>query len=1139
MNNINSDLKHTAKVFSRAARFKPRVHRRYVKLEREGGICTTRRKDRTPLKSVFRRTQRQIQETFSTLTYEDLEKTQRALSKISLATETLRDRYARRAGNIFVRLGWIKPREKMDTLYRADQLLEKVQAAQEILAKISEGGDDLSSLKNQFLVLNRRGFLLKLAQNSEEGMLFETCRPVIEELATERFIQGYPRSKFLPYVNYRQLSSAANLRLPQGHNDEFEPLRHLLRNPRRNFFLPNNFKVRDLPIWMKIARDCGNRHLLAHVYIAETRSITAYVVYNIRRLIRNPAAQITKRYLADLQMLQRTQLLKNDEFRRAAGLDGPFFRDLADLEEPITTEDFRSKAILFTLQRHTNLDHAHAFLPYIFEAERLNRALASNQFTLKDTETLHTIFMLRLFHDDQLAETFKGDLPLVHKIMSKNPRYEEEEEPNLQTSALIYMYQVMELDDAAEVAKNLFIFEALNRLNKLFFDKDWKDTDYRNLLQVAKEDLIHDEHFVEVFGDRIPLLQSLNKLGQYPEDYRFALRVAAFILQVEKLCDPAQINFEVIHAFEMGPKRRLDRVKENGSIFQLATLGKHLSRADENLYAEFRKLFPRIAELQRLACLPHEAHEPFEIFALRFSMDQNDKQAWTHLMQASYVDRKLPFTGLQIEMPNINEVSAGTMAVIQQKLPYVAHAMIVKSRGNTHPDMSLDDQILWRKPVVLGISTYNNHGRKFSNTGQKLLQFEFYGDCSVVVNGRERKVDSKLIQRVLQGQNVVDENGRLKLPVELTPKELSVFLQYCYTGSIALHSTKVLFALYAKADALGSEMLKNHCCAMVIGSVSKNNCLEIYQKARALGITPIMKYCSCVVQAYKPDGPYTIKQRAIVSSMVKSHFDRPMDMPPSTFEDPITSLESDFRLIGNDDVEVKTSLPLLATQSSYFEAVLRNNTLLETDLKLALFEQFNGTTLSHIAHFAEANTLPENLSTLDLYELMMAADYFLMPDLTQKILTKINNLKPNDIISAIQSADFEGFSSETLRRVIAFLLTDTVNEILSEEDKAELKLAATYFLLPKLLLAVDQPPPLPPIHVVAPPIRNAPVLATTLPPPRRPILTQLPPPRTPIIEDIPTQRYRIEHVREFSPYPPGIPMGNNMYMTYREVKRPY
>lgn len=545
MNIINNDLEHLATVFKRATKHGADAQQRYIKIEENHSIFTRRRKERSSLKEVFEHAQKQIQDAVCSCSIDDIEKTQKALNKIKLATETLRARYDDRAGNLFVRLRLITPREKRKTLESADQLLIKVEAASRIVSKISEGNEDALSLKWHFKRLcgDDLDFTLQLLKSSEKGKTFESYREILEDIATDQLLRplhsfGWhsyddkPRiqqqkkdqhfnklSAYLPYINYRKV----DIFTPYKFNGvaAFQPLQTVCNNltQPQTIVLPTSIRAYELPIWKKIARDLGLQSLLIEVYYAETKKAltghnVALALVDLPKLIRKPWERIGLFHIDALQMLIKSGLLQNDEFRRETGLDGPLFRDLVDLNKPWTSEDYLSRALLNIMKKLNSeepikLKEAKKLLDNVFELDELEEALHFKEFTKQELESLHRLVQEGLLENENHLDT----LPMLCDVFSDNP--ESVEEYNLQTAALHYIFQVAKLTDIENAKKVWKTILQLNRLNEIDFDYIWGVEEYRSLLRLSRSEVIKEEKFIELFGSRFPLLMTLVKQGNY------------------------------------------------------------------------------------------------------------------------------------------------------------------------------------------------------------------------------------------------------------------------------------------------------------------------------------------------------------------------------------------------------------------------------------------------------------------------------------------------------------------------------------------------------------------------------------------------------------------------------------------------
>lgn len=339
--------------------------------------------------------------------------------------------------------------------------------------------------------------------------------------------------------------------------------------------------------------------------------------------------------------------------------------------------------------------------------------------------------------------------------------------------------------------------------------------------------------------------------------------------------------------------------------------------------------------------------------------------------------------------------------------PKIVHRIGRKSREGFKPTAELDDAFISQQIAALdkviaservkkaflvetaispeyALALQEEYGLQYYddryNTQKKLFQNENSGDCVVIINGKERRIHSQLIQRALPEKVILDQNTKtIKFPEQLTPEETNAFLEYCYTESIAKASDVLLMSLYLKSEFIGSEAFRGFCCCILIASVSKENVLKRYQEACRLGIEPLKQHCVRFLQAhhYSYRESFTEEQKREIGKIVKTFFSPPVVTPQTVRLDPV-ELEPNFTLYSTDEKAVPVNLDLLAARSGYFSRLINNNWQERVE-NLVIFEQFDINTLSLVAQFVSNGKLPPNLSDADLIKLKEAADYFDMP----------------------------------------------------------------------------------------------------------------------------------------------------------------
>lgn len=405
-------LENTAAVFHQVATGENRRRSRYIKLENGKDVFTNNRRERTDLRVIFDDAQKQIQDALLSVTEDSIESTLASLASIEQDTQIIIERYERRAGNIFVRMGLINPRARGETVISASHLHLQAVRAQDIL-KTNRNPGLYRRVSNLELILrslcrNDPTYIFEFLQLSGKGGKFEFCHKELEEIATEQFkslfqcirdmddfndcvfelgkwiLKRMPqltpemvaqRDKrlsnqffdYLPYINYRSIR-----RDPRGRSFRASPFRadvplgklwvHLSEYPfvRRTAYDFQRIAAPtqdQLPIWLKLARDLFTDPVhLRHMYLSLVPSDGSRKFYDelddsltsVQNF--NPFNPLNS--LEALYALADTGLMKLEEFREAARLTGDPYTYFFDGIEPPPEADCLLRVLCLILKEN-------------------------------------------------------------------------------------------------------------------------------------------------------------------------------------------------------------------------------------------------------------------------------------------------------------------------------------------------------------------------------------------------------------------------------------------------------------------------------------------------------------------------------------------------------------------------------------------------------------------------------------------------------------------------------------------------------------------------------------------------------------------------------------------------------------------
>lgn len=502
-------------------------------------------------------------------------------------------------------------------------------------------------------------------------------------------------------------------------------------------------------------------------------------------------------------------------------------------------------------------------------------------------------------------------------------------------------------------------------------------------------------------------------------------------------------------------------------VFQVYNKLTEFKVAESSLEADLRKLFPQISSMEEQVMQPPADGEPFEVSAMRFALEsplENRMKLFEDLIAAERLDKEYPLMNtLPAKLTRLTSLDEAALAFLKPRFPYIVYVVCVlknKERQEESVILPIDQQIDLHGDIMIakrpgGTFRYEemlliDPNQKWSvpnqelcDSGRKLMDREDAGDVKLRANGKKRKVFSELILGACPGKKIDIKDDTVQFPTNFTPEELNAFLQFCYTGEIPESSDRVLFSLYAKADVLGSDALKDYCSRRLISKTSLDNVLDFAKLAVEFHAGALLQHMVRFIKIYaKPNkGNFTSQQREEIAQIAKSIIEVPIEMPqvepytPNVFN--LKALKDDFVFVGKNGVNIHANKLLLSLRSGYFAARMRFPKGKTTDKEDFDFDDM---LLLKLVKFMKEGVLPEDLSGEDLAALNQAAGYFDIPLLKSVIHERDSVIGPADWTElGVNGID----ESQALD-----LLPDNIEEILAQPSAFHLdKTIGESFLL--------------------------------------------------------------------------------------------
>lgn len=456
-------LDKTAKIFKTAVE-----DNRYIRVVKGKNRLTLKASQRADLNKIFQDAQKQIQDSLLNFRASDLDEAVQALDDIAENAQALKDRYAQRAGNFFVRKGWIHSRRKSETLKSADALINKALAAKSILSH-EEAVDSLSSAIKTLTNDDPQAILNLLKKSGKIKNQDANYQKSLEKIATKQFEELFtlfaenqrgtvacvfdnghwiqdreqkPSSDteimeqlaaYLPYINYKQLALD-----PQAIRNVFlqdiPQLKPLLLLMRSNWSIEQLPIEIDLKIWrpilFKAGRDLENPTLLRNAYFlslvkddAQIRWKDDFVTYRARYdvLFYVKMAVEEQDYqhvdLYELNRILEEGLLKSREFRIAAECDLPFFRCIAGKEKLKSSHDFITKVFTYALQE-CDVDGREIFIKELVSLQEINNKIKENKLVGEDIPDFLSV--QGYLRNEKLMNLMGKDLSFIRAVSTSD-----------------------------------------------------------------------------------------------------------------------------------------------------------------------------------------------------------------------------------------------------------------------------------------------------------------------------------------------------------------------------------------------------------------------------------------------------------------------------------------------------------------------------------------------------------------------------------------------------------------------------------------------------------------------------------------------------------------------------------------------
>jgi DNA-binding phage protein len=678
-----------------------------------------------------------------------------------------------------------------------------------------------------------------------------------------------------------------------------------------------------------------------------------------------------------------------------------------------------------------NIENAKNTLECIPHLELFQKALQDGNFDSEDFKWVK--FFDVAFIIDEFKRLFPIQFPFLEALL--NPEGVATERP--QVAGLYRIFQSHK--------KNEITSESAEQLYKDLLALDAKEEDIKVRIELYERWLACKDAHPELFSQLVELFPVLNAiagdplLAKEPEMKAFLTVFKAYKNGKILTNLTMEIVYNHLCALLMLERKEALTIEEQRTV--ALNLYKFISGVRPNLGPGLSALIPQAFHHE----VPQE-DDPYFISAVHYAQSRRDKDQLKLLLDIQKLDDLLPVqstgwinatTGLRKRI--LENCDQQTLEFVRSKFPYTAYAIDVMRRcpvsGEDWPaDVAAEGALFWGESDSILFKEEFNYRDQHCRQGITLPYTNLtFGDCTLMMGGKERKVVSWFIRTALPESAYAIEAGQLKFRGDWSEEELSRIVEYCYTGNWASDVQQLSFAKKAKEQGL--EALYRAICANMIVHSNPNSAAALYPEAHKEGLSHLVQGLLKTVKRERGLDALPEEERVARLALIKTlpdngepHADWTVaPLPPlNSFAD--LGLVEDYTLIGSDG-EVHCNKGILSLSSELFARVRNTKGFSDVETELqAKFEELDSEALLLAVQFANTRKLPEPMTEEAAAKLWCAANVLEMPNL-KKLLSDVYD---------IQEDYSDAFDPEDLELAVQIKNTATLPADLSEETAVKL-----------------------------------------------------------------------------------------------------
>lgn len=527
-------LNKTAEAFKKAAE-----ENQYIRSLRKDRTLTTKASERADLNKIFTVAIGQIDRTLKSFHTGNREEVSNALDEIAKQSKILKERYAARAGNWFVRKGWIRSKRKEATLKSAEALMKKAIAAKHVFES-NLTNKDLERL----IAADPQSLFSLIEQSRNENSAFSVHADQLEMTAITQFEElfahfaannasAYEKGHwvmngklkpafrsamadqllaYLPFIHYNKLNLSPDdiHKVSSCDHPKLKIFLHLIQS-KPNLLDEKDFSLQEwLPILFKMARDNPALMSLGDVYLMTlidqnevtclSQQFRAVVerykqIKHFTAIIENQAVILGYDFSL-LQEIVEDGLLKHQEFRDAFKCDQTFFRCLAGFEHPKPSDDLLTRWLKW-LFRADNVPDKDLLLCDLMCLRVYEEAIKQNRLDAHQFNVLLSIMDKEYVKNGDVLKAIRQDIAFICNILNAEPTL------NFTVRAIRY---AMTVEQREEAYSELVLLKKIDSLLLTFTSAYMRD-----LCAIQSSGVLKDPRLVSHFGSDWPQLFALQQ----------------------------------------------------------------------------------------------------------------------------------------------------------------------------------------------------------------------------------------------------------------------------------------------------------------------------------------------------------------------------------------------------------------------------------------------------------------------------------------------------------------------------------------------------------------------------------------------------------------------------------------------------